>query len=58
VCDNINGLETYRMVKWSVVRTPKEQGGLSVHDLQVKNCALLGKWLFKLLSKDGVENPP
>jgi hypothetical protein len=29
-------------------------GGLGVHDLQVKNSALLGKWLFKLLTKDGV----
>jgi hypothetical protein len=46
------------MVKWSVVHTPKEQGGLGVHDLKVKNCALLGKWLLKLLSKDGVANPP
>ena len=25
-----------------------------VHDLEVKNRALLGKWLFKLLSEDGV----
>jgi hypothetical protein len=25
-----------------------------VHDLEVKNSALLGKWLFKLLTEDGV----
>jgi hypothetical protein len=37
-----------------VVCTPKEQGGLGIHDLQVKNTALLGKWLFKLLTKDGI----
>jgi hypothetical protein len=27
---------------------------LGVHDLEVKNSALLGKWLFKLLTEDGV----
>ena len=37
-----------------MVCCPKDQGGLGVHDLEVKNRALLGKWLFKLLSEDGV----
>jgi hypothetical protein len=36
-----------------VVCRPKDQG-LGVHDLEVKNSALLGKWLFKLLTEDGV----
>jgi hypothetical protein len=44
----------YQLVKWSVVCRPKDQGGLGVHDLQVKNTALLGKWLFKLLTEDGI----
>ena len=44
----------YRLTKWSVVCCPKDQGGLGIHDLEVKNRALLGKWLFKLLSEDGV----
>ena len=44
----------YRLTKWSVLCCPKDQGGLGVHDLEVKNRALLGKWLFKLLSEDGV----
>jgi hypothetical protein len=44
----------YRLVKWGVVCRPKDQGGLGVHDLAVKNSALLGKWLFKLLTEDGV----
>jgi hypothetical protein len=43
----------YRLVKWSIVCSPKDQGGLGVHDLEVKNSALLGKWLFKLLTEDG-----
>jgi hypothetical protein len=40
-----------QLVKWSVVCTPKDQGGLGIHDLQVKNTALHGKWLFKLLTE-------
>jgi hypothetical protein len=43
----------YRSAKWSVVCCPKDQGGLGIHDLSVKNTALLGKWLFKLLTEDG-----
>jgi hypothetical protein len=37
-----------------VVCRPKDQGGLGIHDLEVKNSALLGKWLFKLLTEDGI----
>jgi hypothetical protein len=44
----------YRLTKWSVVCCPKDQGGLGIHDLSVKNTALLGKWLFKLLTEDGI----
>ena len=44
----------YRLAKWDVVCRPKDHGGLGIHDLQVKNRALLGKWLFKLLTEDGV----
>ena len=37
-----------------MVCRPKDQGGLGIHDLEVKNRALLGKWIFKLLAEDGV----
>ena len=37
-----------------MVCRPEDQGGLGIHDLEVKNRALLGKWLFKLLSEEGV----
>jgi hypothetical protein len=37
-----------------VACTPKDQGGLGIHDLQFRNTALLGKWLFKLLTKNGL----
>ena len=33
---------------------PKGYGGLGIHDLEVKNRALLGKWLFNLLTEDEV----
>ena len=32
----------------------KRAGGLGIQELQIKNSALLGKWLFKLLTEDGV----
>jgi hypothetical protein len=35
------------------VCSPKDQGGLGIHDLEVKNTALLGKWFFKLLTEEG-----
>jgi hypothetical protein len=44
----------YRLAKWSVVCRPKNQRGHGIRDLQVKNMALLGKWLVKLLSEEGV----
>jgi hypothetical protein len=37
-----------------VVCQPKDQWGLGIHDLEVKNKALLGKWLFGLLTEDGI----
>jgi hypothetical protein len=39
------------------VCSPKDQGGLGIHDLAVKNTALLGKWLFKLLTEEGLGKP-
>jgi hypothetical protein len=45
--------EKYGLSKLSVVCRPKDQGGLSIHDLEVKNTALLRKWLFRLLTEDG-----
>jgi hypothetical protein len=33
----------YRLAKWSILCQPKDQGGLGIHDLDVKNIALLSK---------------
>ena len=32
---------------------PKDQGGLGIHNLELKNIALLSKWLYCLLTTDG-----
>jgi hypothetical protein len=42
------------LTKWHVVCHLIDQGGLSVHDLEVKNKALVGKWLARFLTEDGV----
>jgi hypothetical protein len=46
-CQGDSEKKKYRMAKWSVVCRPKDQGGLGIQDLEVKNTALLGKWLFR-----------
>lgn len=33
---------------------PQGTRGLGIHDLEIKNMALISKWLFKLLSTEGV----
>ena len=33
---------------------PKDQGGLGIEVLEIKNKCLLSKWLFKLLTEEGV----
>ena len=44
----------YRLAKWNILSMPKDQGGLGIQDLNIKNIALLSKWLYKLLSSDGL----
>jgi hypothetical protein len=41
------------LAKWSVACCPKDQSGLGIHNLSVKNTALMGKWLFNLLTEEG-----
>lgn len=42
----------YRLARWTILCQPKDQGGLGIHDLNIKNTTLLSKWLFKLLTSD------
>jgi hypothetical protein len=47
-------IKKYILTKWTVVFRPKDQGGLGIQDLEVKNTSLPGKWLFILLTEDRV----
>jgi hypothetical protein len=44
----------YGLTKWTILCQPKDQGGLGILDLNTKNTALLSKWLYKLLTSDGM----
>ena len=44
----------YFLTKWNIVCRPKDQGGLGVEVLDIKNRCLLTKWIFKLLNEEGV----
>jgi len=43
----------YRLAKWDILCQPKDQGGLGIHNLELKNIALLSTWLYRLLTTDG-----
>jgi hypothetical protein len=44
----------YRLTKWNLICRPKDQGGLGIEVLEMKNKCLLSKWLFKLINENGV----
>jgi hypothetical protein len=44
----------YRLTKWNIICRPKDQGGLGIEVLELKNKCLLNKWFFKLLNEEGV----
>ena len=44
----------YRLTKWEIMCRPKDQGGLGIEVLELKNRCLLSKWLFKFLNEEGV----
>jgi hypothetical protein len=44
----------YILSKWNIICRPKDQGGLGIEVLELKNKCLLSKWLFKLLSEEGM----
>ena len=50
----VMSIKKYRLTKWEVVCTPKDQEVLRVLNLDVHNKGLLSKRLFKLLNGDGV----
>lgn len=44
----------YRLTKWNIIYRRKNQGGLGIELLEIKNRCLLSKWLFKLLNEEGM----
>lgn len=44
----------YRLAKWDIMCRPKDQGGLGIKNLEIKNKCLLRKLLYKLLNEEGV----
>jgi hypothetical protein len=44
----------YRLTRWNIICRPKDQGGLGIEVLELKNKCLLSKWLFKLLNEEGM----
>ena len=42
------------MVKWEVLASLKEYGGLGFTDIRVMNVCFLSKWIVKLERGDGV----
>ena len=43
----------YRLAKWNILCQLKDQGGLGIQNVELKNIALLSKWLYRLLTTDG-----
>jgi hypothetical protein len=44
----------YKLTRWNIICRPKDQGGLGVEVLDIKNKCLWSKWLFKLMHEEGV----
>jgi hypothetical protein len=44
----------YRLTKWNIICRPKDQGGLGIEVLDIKNKCLLSKWLYKILHGEGL----
>jgi hypothetical protein len=42
----------YRLMKWSIMCQPKDQGGLGIQNLEIQNQCHLSKWLFKLINEE------
>ena len=38
----------YRLVRWYILCRPKDQDGLGIENLEIKNKCLMSKWLYRL----------
>lgn len=48
-----DGVCKFHLVNWIDVCQPRDQGGLGVTNLEVKNTSLLCKWLWRLENEEG-----
>jgi hypothetical protein len=39
----------YYLAKWDILCHTKDQGGLGIHKMEIKNTTFLSKWLYRLL---------
>ena len=37
-----------RLARWDILCRPKDQGGLGIENLEIKNKCLMSKWLYRL----------
>jgi hypothetical protein len=44
----------YRLTRWNIICCPKDQGGLGIEVLDIKNKCLLSRCLFKILTEEGM----
>jgi hypothetical protein len=51
-CQNDSQKKKYRLIKWSIICQPKDQGGLGIQIQEIQNQCPLGKWLFKLINEE------
>jgi hypothetical protein len=51
---NDSQMKKYRLIKWSMVCQPKDQGSLGIQNLEMQNQCLLSKWLFKIINEEGL----
>ena len=52
-CDEVK--TKYRLTRWDIICRPKDQAGLGIENLEIKNKCLLSKWLFRLsVETDGM----
>jgi hypothetical protein len=49
-----NQKKKYRLIKWNIICQPKDQGGLGIQNIEIKNKCLLAKWLWKLINEEGL----
>ena len=43
----------YRLARWDILCRTKDQGGMGIENLEVKNICMLSKWLYMISIEEG-----